>query len=287
MWGSKRVSVVLMTYAERGSIRGVIDGFLDTGVVDEVLVVDNNAEPGTAEEVAKTRARSVHEPRQGYGHAMHRGLREADGDLLVVSEPDGTFLPSDVFKLLVYSGECDAVFGTRTTEELIWSGANMAGGLRWGNWAVAKLIMVLFNTASLTDVGCTMRLVSGPAARGLLRHYTLKNNAFSPEMILLSIIGGWRVVQIPVNFRTRQGKAGTTDEFGKAFGIGLQMIRLVLGYRARSRAVARRLREDGVRDDSLWRGDDARPGGEPTHMFPALRRLPTRIARKSTTRGRR
>ena len=77
MWNGKRVSVVLMTYAERDSIRAVIDGFFDTGLVDEVLVVDNNAEAGTAEEVDQTRARLVHEPRQGYGHATRRGLVEA------------------------------------------------------------------------------------------------------------------------------------------------------------------------------------------------------------------
>ena len=159
MWNGNKVSVVLMTYAERDSIRSVIDGFFATGVVDEVLVVDNNAEPGTAEEVGKTRARLVREPRQGYGHATRRGLREAAGDLVVLAEPDGTFLPEDVFKLLVYSNECDVVFGTRTTRELIWHGANMDWLLRWGNWAVAKLIEFLFNTSHLSDVGCTYRLL--------------------------------------------------------------------------------------------------------------------------------
>ena len=81
MWNDKRVSVVLMTYAERDSIRSVIEDFFGTGLVDEVLVVDNNAEPGTAEEVRRTPARLVHEPRQGYGHATRRGLLEASGDL--------------------------------------------------------------------------------------------------------------------------------------------------------------------------------------------------------------
>ena len=75
MWNDKAVSVVLMTYAERDSIRAVIDGFFATGVVDEVVVVDNNAQAGTAEQVAATRARLVHEPRQGYGHATRRGSR--------------------------------------------------------------------------------------------------------------------------------------------------------------------------------------------------------------------
>src|SRR5207248_9404646 len=69
MWSGKRVSVVLMTYAERDSIRRVIESFFATGLVDEVLVVDNNAQAGTVEEVRKTRARRVHEPRPGYGPA--------------------------------------------------------------------------------------------------------------------------------------------------------------------------------------------------------------------------
>src|SRR3954452_16353886 len=98
MWNEQEVSVVLMTYAERDSIGEAIEGFFATGVVDEVVVVDNNAQPGTEEEVRRTAARLVREPRQGYGHATRRGLREARGDLVVLAEPDGTFLPDDILK---------------------------------------------------------------------------------------------------------------------------------------------------------------------------------------------
>ena len=62
MWNGHDVSVVLMTYAERDSIRDVIERFFQTGVVDEVVVVDNNAQAGTREEVEKTQARIVYEP---------------------------------------------------------------------------------------------------------------------------------------------------------------------------------------------------------------------------------
>ena len=37
--------------------------------------------------------------------------------------------------------------------------------LRWGNWGVAKLIEVLFNTSHLSDVGCTYRLLRRPDGR--------------------------------------------------------------------------------------------------------------------------
>ena len=53
MWKGKTVSVVLGTYAERDSIYEVIQGYNATGVVDEIVVVNNNAEPGTKEEVER------------------------------------------------------------------------------------------------------------------------------------------------------------------------------------------------------------------------------------------
>jgi glycosyltransferase involved in cell wall biosynthesis len=231
MWNGKEVSVVLMTYAERDSIRHVIEGFYETGLVDEVLVVDNNAQEGTREEVGKTPARIVHEPLQGYGHATRRGLSEARGDLIVLAEPDGTFLPQDILKLLVYSNECDVVFGTRTTRELIWAGANMAPLLRWGNWAVAKLIEALFNTSHLSDVGCTYKLLRRATADYLVETMRVGGSHAGVEIMLLSILAGARVVEVPVNYLPRVGRSSVTGDPIKALAVGLQMIGQVLRYR--------------------------------------------------------
>ncbi len=236
MWNGGEVSVVLMTYAERESIRSVIEGFFATGLVDEVLVVDNNAQPGTREEVAKTRARLVTEPRQGYGHATRRGLLEARGELLILAEPDGTFLPQDIIKLLVYSAECEAVFGTRTTMELIWKDANMAGLLRWGNWAVAKLIEVLFNTSHLSDVGCTYKLLRRATARRIAGEMTVGGHHAGIEIMLRVILAGDRFVEVPVNYLPRVGISSVTGDPWKAILVGLRMISLVLRFkRARPR----------------------------------------------------
>lgn len=223
--------MVLMTYAERDSIREVIDRFFATGLVDEVLVVDNNAQAGTAEEVAKTRARLVHEPRQGYGHATRRGLLEARGELIVLAEPDGTFRPEDILKLLVYSSECDVVFGTRTTRELIWAEANMESFLRWGNWAVAKLIEFLYNTSHLSDVGCTYRLLRGPTARDIAAKMKVGGNHAGVEIMLLAILSGARFVEVPVNYLPRVGASSVTGHPVKAAIVGLRMIGLALAFR--------------------------------------------------------
>jgi glycosyltransferase involved in cell wall biosynthesis len=256
MWNGRTVSIVLMTYAERNSIRRVIEGFFDTGLVDEVLVVDNNAEPGTREQVAMTAARLVHEPRQGYGCATQRGLMEASGDLVVLAEPDGTFLPEDLPKLLVYSNECDAVFGTRTTRELIWHGANMSWFLRWGNWAVAKMIEALFNTSHLSDVGCTYRLLRRNLAEYVAANMAVDGNHAGVEIMLLTIRSGARFVEVPVNYLPRVGRSSVTGDPVAAVGVGMRMIQVVLSFRRTT--PRRRVRAPALRQPPAQAGDDRR-----------------------------
>jgi len=240
VWDQKKVSVIFPTYNERDSIRAEIEAVLATGFVDEVLVINNNAAAGTSEEVAKTRAREVFEPRQGYGRAIRTGLREATGDYLIVSEPDGTFCGQDVVKLLAYAGDFDYVLGTRTTREMIWEGANMGIFLKWGNWAVAKMAEFLFNSPMLTDCGCTMRLLSRPAYDRLRPLFTRDGNDFGFEMTLLVVKHKVRFMEIPVNYRKRVGVSSVTGSKLKAFRLGMRMIWMVwqfrLGLAGRKRA---------------------------------------------------
>ena len=236
MWHGKTVSIILPTYNERDSIYQAIVDFFQTGVVDEVLVVNNNAAPGTSEAVARTGARELIEPRQGYGFAIQRGLREAVGYYLVVSEPDGTFLARDINKLLAFADDVDIVYGSRTIWTFIWRGANMGFFLRWGNWVVAKLMEFLFNSVSLSDVGCTMRLITRPALQVIEPHFTVGGSAFGPEMMLLSLVHKLRIVQIPVNYLPRIGESAVTGDTRKAVWLGLWMIALVWRFRLRRRS---------------------------------------------------
>jgi hypothetical protein len=203
-------------------------------VVDEILVVNNNAEPGTSEEVAGTGAREVFEPTQGYGAAIRRGFHETDADLIIVSEPDGTFRGHDVLKLLAYSDDFEVVYGSRTVKELIWKGANMGIFLKWGNYWVAKLMEFLFNSTSLTDVGCTMRCVRREALRDMEPYFTVDGSFFGPQMMVISLLMGMNVLQIPVNYTKRVGTSSVTGNKLVAFVLGLRMIALILSYRSQS-----------------------------------------------------
>lgn len=231
MWNGKTVSVIFPTYNEKDSIRACTLEYLGTGLVDEVIVVNNNAAPGTSEEIAGTGAREIYEGTQGYGYALLRGIDECTADLVILSEPDGTFSGKDVVKLLAFSEDLPVVFGTRTSREFIWAGANMGRFLRWGNWAVAKMTEILFNTTLLTDMGCTHRLFHREALQLIRPKLTIGGSHFGPQLLMEVVAHRIPFVEIPVNYRARVGESSVTGDLWKAFCLGMQMIALVLRYR--------------------------------------------------------
>ena len=234
MWKNNRVSLVFPTYNEKDSILAAIKDFQGDGYIDEVIVVNNNAAAGTDEEVRKTSARLVHEPRQGFGFSIQKGLREASGDLVIVSEPDGTFAGHDVIKLLAYSDDFEMVLGTRTTKALIWDGAYMGWLLRMGNYAVAKMLEFLFNTVYLSDVGCTMRLIRKTSLDRIMDKFEVTGSCFNPEMVMAARVNGVSFIEIPVNYKPRVGKSMGTKNIFNAVLLGLGMIWLILSYRAKT-----------------------------------------------------
>jgi glycosyltransferase involved in cell wall biosynthesis len=231
MYGQKSVTVVFPTYNEQQYIRPAIEDFFSVGVVDEILVVDNNSRDRTADEARLTRARVVQETAQGYGHALRRGLREASSDIVIMAEPDGTFIGRDVLKLLAYSDDFDMVCGTRTTRELVWAQANMGWFLRIGNWVVAKMLQFLFGGPSLSDCGCTLRLTHKSALARIQDHLTVGGSHFLPEMVILGLKHGLRIIEVPVNYRSRIGESKITGSIGGTLRTGVRMIVLILRYR--------------------------------------------------------
>ena len=224
MWKGKSVSVVLPTYNEKDSIAQHINDFFSTGVVDEVIAVNNNAVAGTDSAVLTTDAKIVHEPRQGYGFSIRRGLKESSGDLIVISEPDGTFVANDIVKLLAYTDDFSIVFGSRTLYTMIWKGANMGAFLRHGNFFVAKMIEVFFNTTTLSDVGCTFRLLDRQSLDILTPAFTIGESHFGLEMMLIAIEKQIRFIQIPVNYQKRVGVSSVTGDLSKTIVLGFTMI---------------------------------------------------------------
>jgi hypothetical protein len=104
----------------------------------------------------------------------------------------------------------------------------MGAFLKWGNWAVAKMIEALFNTSHLSDVGCTYKLISRPLAERLNPQLRVGGAHFGPELMLRVITSGARFVEVPVNYLPRVGESTSTGDLWKAFLLGLRMILFIL-----------------------------------------------------------
>jgi hypothetical protein len=123
------------------------------------------------------------------------------------------------------------VCGTRTTRELIWEQANMGWFLRIGNWMVAKLIQVLYDGPSLTDCGCTLRLTRRTALVRIQDEFTVGGSHFLPEMVIVGLKRGVRIIEVPVNYRGRVGDSKITGTLQGTLRTGFRMIALIVRCR--------------------------------------------------------
>lgn len=232
MWNGKTVSLVMATYREKNSIRRALEEFIAASLLDEVIVVDNNAEAGTREEIQKVNRRDlvkvIHEKRQGYGYALQTGLLAATGDYIISIEPDGTYGAEDLKRFLVLGEDFPAVLGSRTIIKTT--------NKDWGFWRreinilYGVFIHILFNTGMVTDTGCTYKLLRRDVVRRLASQWRETSSYFATELLLLIVSNGIGFVETPVTFKERVGPSTVVTGGFRLFGLG------IVGFRQIARA---------------------------------------------------
>ena len=231
---NKSFSLVFPAYNEETHIRKNIESFLHTKIFDEIIVVDNNSTDNTKVEIKKTTAKYLRERTQGYGAALRKGMEASSGDYIVLCEPDSTFSAKDIHKFLAYLDDFDCVFGTRTAKLLIHESAKMQFSLRMGNIFVAKILQYMFLGPTLTDVGCTYKLISRQAYNKIKENLKIIGSEFQPELMINLILKKIRILEIPVNYLEREGKSKITYNFISSFRLALKMLVLIFKLRIKS-----------------------------------------------------
>ena len=231
MYLGKKVSIVFPAYNEEKNIAQAVKDFKATKSVDEIIVVDNNSTDRTNDIAKKAGAKVVFEKKQGYGFALRHGLKQANGDYIVLCEPDGTFSSQDLKTLLSQMNKYDLVIGTRTNKKFIGNGANMGFMLRYGNISVAKFMQFLFSTGNMSDCGCTFRVFKKIFVKKMLPYFTVGTSHFIPETVVLTSILGGKILELPVHYNRRVGISKITGSFRKSVKVGLNMILLILNYK--------------------------------------------------------
>ena len=208
MYKDKKVSLIIPAYNEQDTIAAVIQDFRTEERLDEIIIVDNNSRDRTGEIAREQGAKVILETRQGYGCALRAGMDHAEGDILILSEADGSFRSSDIKKFLAYIEDADMVIGTRTTKQMTDQGARMNFLIRIMNVLWAKFLQMLWflhNETRFTDVGCTYRAIWKEAYAKIRDGLTAAGPDFSPEMMAEALHKRLKIVEIPVKYFQRSG----------------------------------------------------------------------------------
>jgi glycosyltransferase involved in cell wall biosynthesis len=226
-----RVSVVIPTHNEAGAIERVLAD-IPSDLTTEVIVVDSNSNDGTPEIAARMGARVVQEPRRGYGRACLTGIATADSpDIIVFLDGDYSDRPSELPILLapIIDGRADIALGARLHER------NSAEALPWhqvfGNRLAASLIRLLYGL-NITDLG-PFRAGRADVLRALGLEET--TYGWAVEMILKGVLGGYRVLEVPVSYYPRIGKSKISGTVKGTLGAGWFILSLIVRYYFRRR----------------------------------------------------
>lgn len=170
------------------------------GYEGEVVVVDNGSADDSAEIAAASGARVVRQPIRGYGAAVLRGFEEADGDLIVILDGDGTYDPSVLPRFVEpLRAGYDLVLGTRRNGEILPDA--MGRGHRHLLEPIQTHLSRYFFRFHVSDVRCGMRGIRADAVRRL--RLGAVGMELASEMLLEAARVGLDVVEVPVRFQPR------------------------------------------------------------------------------------
>ncbi|UJW36552.1 glycosyltransferase family 2 protein [Saccharothrix sp. AJ9571] len=186
------VDVILPCLDEAGALPGVL-GALPDGY--RAIVVDNGSGDGSPEIAAALGAKVVHEPRRGYGAAVHSGLEAATTELVAFLDADGSLDPRELPRLVAaVQGGADLAVGRRVpVERGVWpwhakaGNALLAALLRRRGLGVSDIAPIrVARRADLLALGITDRAFGYPL-----------------ELLVKAGRAGWRIEEFEVSYRER------------------------------------------------------------------------------------
>jgi Glycosyl transferase family 2 len=168
-------------------------------VAGEVLVADNGSTDGSREIAARSGARLIDAPIDGYGGALLAGIDAARGRYVIIADADSSY---DLASLGPFVGALraghDLVMGNR------FRGGIAPGAMPWlhrylGNPVLSWLGRRLFGLRGVGDFHCGMRGFRRDSVRAL--GLCMPGMEFASELVVRAALAGCSIAEVPTTLR--------------------------------------------------------------------------------------
>ncbi len=208
-----KLTIIIPAYNEEKTIQkvlGRVSNVTLTGDISKEIIVVNdcssdNTEALVLEYINKYPATEIlyhkQEKNMGKGAALHKGIKEATGDLLVIQDADMEYNPAEYNILLqpILDGEADVVYGSRFI-----GGKAHRVLLFWhsiGN-KFLTLLSNMFTDLNLTDMETGYKLFKTSIIKKL--YLKEKRFGFEPEITAkISKLKGIKIYEVGISYSGR------------------------------------------------------------------------------------
>ena len=225
------IIVIIPAYNEENSIGKVI-GDIPKGLVEKVIVVNNNSDDATDINAKKAGAIVIHETRPGYGSACLKGMKFVAGmsikpDIIVFIDADYSDHPEEMPLLIdpIINRNMDMVIGSRAL------GNKEKGSMTiqqvFGNW-LATMLMKKMYKVNYTDLGPFRAIKYDKLLEINMQDITY---GWTVEMQIKAAKLKMNVCEVPVNYRKRIGFSKISGTLKGTVMAGYKIISTLFKYR--------------------------------------------------------